>query len=56
MATRDAKVGLAAPGWAVVGAELMDAAANDYGRPFQGLPPIFERLMRPKFFTATRTR
>jgi methyltransferase (TIGR00027 family) len=47
---------LAARGWAVTGADLVDKAANEYGRPFQGLPPIFERLLRAKFFTATRKR
>ena len=42
--------------WAVTSADLVDKAANEYGRPFQGLPPAFERLWRAKFFTATRTR
>jgi O-methyltransferase involved in polyketide biosynthesis len=47
---------LAERSWAVTGVDLVDAAANEYGRPFQGLPPVFERLMRAKFFTATRER
>jgi hypothetical protein len=34
----------------------VDKAASEYGRPFQGLPPVFERLLRAKFFTATRKR
>jgi methyltransferase (TIGR00027 family) len=47
---------LAARDWAVTGADLVDKAANEYGRPFRGLPPTFERLLRDKFFTATRKR
>ncbi|GFG73818.1 SAM-dependent methyltransferase [Mycobacterium botniense] len=43
-------------GWDVTSADLVDKAANDYGRPFHGLPPVFERLLRTKFFTATRKR
>ncbi|OBB94089.1 SAM-dependent methyltransferase [Mycobacterium sp. 852002-40037_SCH5390672] len=42
--------------WRVTGVDLVDKAANDYGRPFQELPAIFERLLRTKFFTAVRER
>lgn len=52
----DTREWLAERGWTVAGVDLVDKAANEYGRPFQGLPPIFERLMRTKFFTATRER
>jgi methyltransferase (TIGR00027 family) len=52
----DTKAWLAAQGWAVTDADLVAKAADDYGRPFEGLPPAFERLMRTKFFTATRGR
>lgn len=45
---------LAERGWDVTGVDLMDKAANEYGRPFHELPPVFDRLMREKFFTATR--
>jgi hypothetical protein len=34
----------------------VDKAASEYGRPFQGLPAVFERLLRAKFFTAIRKR
>jgi len=52
----DTKAWLAERDWAVTSADLVDKAANEYGRPFHGLPPTFERLLRAKFFTATRTR
>jgi methyltransferase (TIGR00027 family) len=45
---------LAERGWVVTGVDLVDKAAHEYGRPFEGLPPIFERLLRDKFFTAMR--
>ena len=35
--------------WKVTSVDLVDKAANEYGRPFQGLPPIFDRLLRTKF-------
>ncbi|WAJ45379.1 SAM-dependent methyltransferase [Mycobacterium sp. Aquia_216] len=47
---------LAERGWTITGIDLMDKAAHEYGRPFHGLPPIFERLLRDKFFTALRNR
>jgi methyltransferase (TIGR00027 family) len=52
----DTKDWLAERGWAVAGADLLDKAANEYGRPLRGLPLVFERLLRDKFFTATRNR
>jgi methyltransferase (TIGR00027 family) len=52
----DTKAWLAGQGWAVIGADLVHKAAAEYGRPFNGLPPAFEQLMRTKFFTATRER
>jgi methyltransferase (TIGR00027 family) len=52
----DTKAWLAERGWDVVDADLVAKAADDYGRPFNGLPPAFERLMRTKFFSATRNR
>ncbi len=30
-------------------------AAREYGRPFYGLPAIFEDSLRTRFFTAIRT-
>jgi methyltransferase (TIGR00027 family) len=51
----DTKSWLAERDWVVTGVDLVDKAANEYGRAFQGLPPVFERLMRSKFFTATRS-
>jgi methyltransferase (TIGR00027 family) len=51
----DTKDWLAERGWDVTGVDLVDKAATEYGRPFQGLPPVFDRLMRAKFFTATRS-
>lgn len=51
----DTKEWLAERGWAVTGVDLVDKAANEYGRPLEGLPFAFDRLMRAKFFTATRT-
>ena len=50
----DTKDWLAERGWDVTGVDLVDNAATEYGRPFQGLPPVFDRLMRAKFFTARR--
>jgi methyltransferase (TIGR00027 family) len=47
---------LAEQGWAITAVDLMDKAAHEYGRPFQGLPPVFETLLRDKFFTAVRNR
>lgn len=35
--------------WKVTNVDLVDKAANEHGRPFQGLPPIFDRLLRTKF-------
>jgi methyltransferase (TIGR00027 family) len=52
----DTKAWLTEQGWAVVDADLVQKAADDYGRPFNDLPPTFERLMRTKFFSATRKR
>jgi methyltransferase (TIGR00027 family) len=52
----DTKEWLAERGWSVAGVDLMDKAATEYGRPIQGLPPIFERLLKDKFFTAARNR
>ncbi|SPM33634.1 O-Methyltransferase involved in polyketide biosynthesis, partial [Mycobacterium rhizamassiliense] len=51
----DTKDWLGQRGWSVTGVDLVAKAANDYGRPLEGLPPAFDRLMRAKFFTATRT-
>lgn len=42
--------------WHVAGVDLVDRAATEYGRPFQGLPPAFDRLLCTKFFTAVRAR
>lgn len=42
--------------WRVVAVDLVDKAATEYDRPFQGLPPAFDRLLRTKFFTAVRQR
>ena len=52
----DTKDWLSQRAWAVTGADLVDKAAHEYGRPLQGLPPVFERLLREKFFTAVRER
>ncbi len=52
----DTKAWLAGRGWAVVDADLVEKAAEEYGRPFNGLPSAFEQLMRTKFFTATREK
>jgi methyltransferase (TIGR00027 family) len=52
----DTKDWLAERGWDVSTVDLVEKAAHEYGRPFQGLPPVFDRLMRTKFFTATRTK
>jgi methyltransferase (TIGR00027 family) len=52
----DIKDWLAERGWDVSTVDLVEKAAHEYGRPFQGLPPVFDRLMRTKFFTATRTK
>lgn len=51
----DTKAWLAERGWAVSGVDLVVKAANEYGRPLEDLPFAFDRLMRAKFFTATRT-
>jgi hypothetical protein len=32
--------------------DLVGKAAGEYGRPFQGLPPVFEGMLRTKYFTA----
>ncbi|OMC27474.1 SAM-dependent methyltransferase [Mycobacterium colombiense] len=50
----DTKDFLAQRGWQVTGVDLVDKAAAEYGRPFQELPVVFDRLMRTKFFTAVR--
>ncbi len=50
----DAKAVLAQQHWQVIGVDLVDNAAREYGRPFDGLPPVFDRLLRTKFFTAVR--
>lgn len=52
----DTKEWLAERDWVVAGVDLVDKAADEYGRPFESLPPTFERLLRSKFFTAARTR
>jgi methyltransferase (TIGR00027 family) len=52
----DTKEWLAERGWAVTSVDLVDKAADEYCRPFHGLPPTFERLLRAKFFTAIRKR
>jgi methyltransferase (TIGR00027 family) len=52
----DTKDWLAERGWDVSTVDLVEKAAHEYGRPFEGLPPVFDRLMRTKFFTATRTK
>jgi O-methyltransferase involved in polyketide biosynthesis len=51
----DTKAWLAERGWTVTPADLIDKAANEYGRPLQGLPRVFDRAFRTKFFTAART-
>lgn len=50
----DTKVWLSERDWAVTGVDLVEKAASEYGRPVDGLTPLFERLLRAKFFTATR--
>ncbi|OBA58415.1 SAM-dependent methyltransferase [Mycobacterium sp. 1100029.7] len=50
----DTKDWLGQQGWTVTGVDLVDKAANEYGRSVDGLPPIFDRLLREKFFTAVR--
>lgn len=52
----DTKDWLAERDWVVTSVDLVEKAASDYARPFDGLPPIFERLLRAKFFTAVRER
>jgi methyltransferase (TIGR00027 family) len=49
---RDTKSWLAERDWTVTTVDLMAKAAGEYGRPFHGLPPMFERFMRQRFFTA----
>ncbi|MEB3980078.1 SAM-dependent methyltransferase [Mycobacterium sp. 663a-19] len=51
----DTKRWLAERDWNVRDVDLVDKAGA-YGRPFQGLPSIFARFMRSKFFTAIRVR
>lgn len=53
---RDTKAFLVERDWTVTGTDLIEMAANDYGRPLRGLPSIFEAFMRTKYFTATRSR
>lgn len=53
---RGTKDRLAERDWKVVGIDLVDKSTGEYGRALQGLPPTFERLLRTKFFTATRNR
>jgi O-methyltransferase involved in polyketide biosynthesis len=53
-ARRNTKEWLAERGWNVTAVDLVNKAANEYCRPLDGLPSIFERLMREKFFTARR--
>jgi methyltransferase (TIGR00027 family) len=53
---RDTKDWLAERDWAITGVDLVDKAAGEYGRPFNGLPAVFEGFLRTKFFTATRGR
>lgn len=50
----DTKAFLAQRGWQATAVDLVEKAANEYGRPFQQLPVVFDRLMRTKFFTAVR--
>lgn len=52
----DTKAVLAQRHWQVTGVDLVDNAAREYGRPFDGLPSVFDRLLRTKFFTAVRER
>jgi methyltransferase (TIGR00027 family) len=52
----DTKGFLAQRHWKVTGVDLVDKAAREYGRPFEGLPSVFDRLLRTKFFTAVRER
>lgn len=52
----DTKAFLAQHHWRVTGVDLVDKAATEYGRPFQDLPVVFDRLLRTKFFTAVRER
>ncbi|MBV8786848.1 MAG: SAM-dependent methyltransferase [Mycobacterium sp.] len=52
----DTKDFLAERHWKVAGIDLVDRAANEYGRPFHELPTVFDRLLRTKFFSATRER
>lgn len=52
----DTKEFLAQRHWRVTGVDLVDKAATEYGRPFQDLPAVFDRLLRTKFFTAVRER
>jgi methyltransferase (TIGR00027 family) len=52
----DTKDWLGERGWDVSTVDLVEKADHEYGRPLQGLPPVFDRLMRAKFFTATRIK
>lgn len=52
----DTKAFLAERGWRVTSVDLVDKGAAEYGRPFTELPPVFDRLLRTKFFAAARRR
>lgn len=53
---RDSKEWLAERDWTVTAVDLVEKATNVYGRSLQGLPSIFDKMLRTKFFTAIRTR
>jgi methyltransferase (TIGR00027 family) len=48
----DTKQWLIERDWTVVDVDLVDKA-HSYGRQLQGLPSIFDRILRTKFFTAS---
>jgi O-methyltransferase involved in polyketide biosynthesis len=52
---RDTENWLAERDWTVDTVDLVDKAAGEYARPFRGLPPIFQRFMRERFFWAELT-
>jgi len=52
----DTKDFLAERHWRVTGADLVATAADEYGRAFDDLPTVFDRLLRTKFFSAVRQR
>lgn len=52
----DTKGFLAERHWQVTGVDLVETAANEYGRAFHELPTVFDRLLRTKFFSAIRQR